>query len=79
MLPEDVFPYVNDSGEKVPYMFYTVYDSKLSEDELKKYLTYKKLSYIKTIKKCAVYFAALSASGIIASVFTVIYLYNVKY
>lgn len=40
--------------------FYVLYDSGLSDDEKKEYIQLKQLSYVKTIKNCAVFFTALT-------------------
>ena len=64
-LPEDVFPYIYENGETSTTEFYTVYEPDLTEAEIAEYLTYKKLSLLKTIKNCAVFFTALTVISII--------------
>ncbi len=62
-LPEGVFVAYADSPEPE---FYTVYEADLTEAEISEYLTYKKLSLIKTIKNCMVFFTVLTIIVIIA-------------
>ena len=69
VLPEGVFAYVYDSGETSTTEFYTVYETDLSESEVKEYLTYKKLSLIKTIKNCIMFFTVLTIIGMVAYFF----------
>ncbi|MGN0617973.1 MAG: hypothetical protein ACI4J7_03015 [Ruminiclostridium sp.] len=63
-LPEGVFQYKNDEGELID-LFYTVYDSGLTNEEKNEYIQYKKLTYIKTIKNCIVFFTAIAAISIL--------------
>lgn len=49
-LPKDVFSYTYQTGETSTTDFYTVYEADLSEAEIAEYLTYKKLSLLRTIK-----------------------------
>ncbi len=46
--------------------FYTIYESDLTEAEIREYLTYKQLSLIRTIKNCAVFFVLLTIIGMIS-------------
>ena len=69
VLPDGVFAYVYDSGETSTTEFYTVYETDLTETEITEYLTYKKLSLIKTIKNCIMFFTVLTIIGMIAYFF----------
>ena len=66
MLPEGVFAYIYDSGETSTSEFYTIYETDLSESEIREYLTYKQLSLIKTIKNCILFFTVLTIIGMVA-------------
>ena len=68
-LPEGVFAYVYDSGETSTAEFYTVYESDLTESEITEYLTYKKISLIKAIKNCIMFFTVLTIIGMVAYFF----------
>ena len=65
-LPDGVYEYQyeNTTGE-----YYTIYTPEISADELSELLTYKKLSYLRTIKNCAIYFVTLSIIGLCAYLF----------
>ena len=65
-LPEGVYAYVYDTGEISETDFYTIYEADLTESEIREYLTYKQLSFIKTIKKCVMFFTVLTIVGMIA-------------
>lgn len=69
VLPKGVFAYVYDSGETSTTEFYTVYETDLTESEVKEYLTYKKLSLIKTIKNCIMFFTVLTIIGMVTYFF----------
>ena len=69
VLPEGVYAYVYDNGETSTTEFYTIYETDLTESEISEYLTYKKLSLIKTIKNCIMFFTVLTIIGMIASFF----------
>lgn len=68
-LPEGVFAYVYDNGETSTTEFYTIYETDLTESEITEYLTYKKLSLIKTIKNCIMFFTVLTIIGMVAYFF----------
>ncbi|MEE1116412.1 MAG: hypothetical protein UH851_06125 [Clostridia bacterium] len=70
VLPEGVFAYVYDSGETSTTEFYTIYETDLTESEIREYLTYKKLSLIRTIKNCIMFFTVLTIIGMVAYFFT---------
>ena len=63
-LPEGVYAYLLNNGER-SCEFYTVYETDMDESEIKEYLSYKQLKYIKTIKNCV----------LLLSVLTVIFLF----
>ena len=65
-LPDGVFAYVYDTGETSTSEFYTIYETDLSESEIREYLTYKQLSLIKTIKNCVLFFTVLTIIGMVA-------------
>lgn len=65
-LPEGIFAYVYDTGETSTSEFYTIYETDLSESEIREYLTYKQLSLIKTIKNCVLFFTVLTIIGMVA-------------
>ena len=65
-LPEGIFAYVYDTGETSTSEFYTIYETDLSESEIREYLTYKQLSLIKTIKNCILFFTVLTIIGMVA-------------
>ena len=69
-LPDGVFAYIYGSSEPSTTEFYTIEESDLSEAEINEYLTYKKLSMIKTIKNCAVFFTVLTVVGILVFIMT---------
>lgn len=69
VLPEGVYAYVYDDGETSTTEFYTIYETDLTESEISEYLTYKKLSLIKTIKNCIMFFTVLTIIGMIAYFF----------
>lgn len=69
VLPEGVYAYVCDDGETSKTEFYTIYETDLTESEISEYLTYKKLSLIKTIKNCIMFFTVLTIIGMIAYFF----------
>lgn len=64
VLPEGVYAFENDNGTPTDE-FYTVAASDLSKDEIQEYLSYKKLSLIKTIKNCTVFFTVLVILGLL--------------
>lgn len=66
VLPEGVYAYVYDSGETSTTEFYTIYETDLTEPEIREYLTYKQLSLTRTIKNCVVFLTALTIFGMVA-------------
>lgn len=65
-LPQGVYADVYEDGE-LATEFYTIYEPDLTEAEIQEYLTYKKLSLLKTIKNCVVFFTVLTVVGLVAS------------
>ena len=65
-LPNDVYAYVYDNGETSTTEFYTIYETDLTESEIREYLTYKQLNLIRTIKNCVMFFTVLTIIGMIA-------------
>jgi hypothetical protein len=55
-----------DGGEKSETDFFTVYEPDLTEAEVREYLQFKQLGYIKTIKNCVVFFTVLTIVGMIS-------------
>ncbi len=66
-LPDDVFKETSDLSDELTN-FYTIYQCDLSPEEISEYLTYKKLNLLNTIKKCAVFFTALTIVSLILSI-----------
>ena len=64
-LPEGVYAYVYDNGEISITEFYTIYETDLTESEIREYLTYKQLCLIRTIKNCVMFFTVLTIIGMI--------------
>ena len=69
VLPDGVFAYVYDGGATSTTEFYTIYETDLTDSEITEYLTYKKLSLIKTIKNCIMFFTVLTIIGMIVYFF----------
>lgn len=65
-LPEGVYAYTYDTGETSTSEFYTIYETDLTESEIREYLTYKQLSLIRTIKNCVLFFTILTIIGMVA-------------
>lgn len=70
-LPDGVFRATFETGEESDE-FYTVYEAELTDEEKKEYLTYKKLSLLKTIKNCVVFFTVLTIISLVACVFFIL-------
>ena len=64
-LPKDIYPFGHDAGTPSDSEFYKLYAADLSDAELAEYLTYKKLSMLKTIKNCLLFFTILTIIGMI--------------
>ncbi len=67
-LPKGVYAYEYED-ETSTGEFYTVYEAELTEAEIKEYLTYKQLSYIRTIKNCVLFLTVLVIIKIIVYLF----------
>ena len=64
-LPDGVYAYKYESGTSTEE-FYTIYETDLTEQEITEYLTYIKLSLLRTIKNCVMFFTVLTIIGMIA-------------
>lgn len=71
VLPKGVFAYIYENGEASTAEFYTIYEADLTESEIAEYLTYKKLSLIRTIKNCVMFFTVLTIISMIICFFTI--------
>ena len=65
-LPDGVYAYVYDNGVTSTTEFYTLYETDLTESEIREYFTYKQLDLIRTIKNCVVFFTVLTIIGLFA-------------
>ena len=65
-LPEGVFAYVYSNGAISTTEFYTIQETDLTTAEIKEYLMYKKIKFLKTIKNCVVFFTILTIISMIA-------------
>ena len=66
-LPDGVYRYTSE-GNEAPTEFYTIYEPDLTEEEKAEYLTYCRLSMLKTIKNCVLFFTVLTIIGLVATV-----------
>lgn len=69
VLPEGVFAYGYDTGDASTTEFYTVYETDLTEVEIAEYLTYKKLSMLRTIQNCMMLLTVSSIIYMVISIF----------
>lgn len=69
VLPEGVFAYGYDTGDASTTEFYTVYETDLTEAEIAEYLTYKKLSMLRTIQNCMMLLTVSSIIYMVISIF----------
>lgn len=69
VLPEGVFAYGYETGDASTTEFYTVYEADLTEAEIVEYLTYKKLSMLRTIQNCILVLTVSSIIYIVVSIF----------
>ena len=69
VLPEGVFAYGYETGDASTTEFYTVYESDLTEAEIVEYLTYKKLSMLRTIQNCILVLTVSSIIYMVVSIF----------
>ena len=65
-LPDGILRRNPDSSDEFA-MFYTVKETTLSKEELSKYLQYKQLCTLITIKKCVVFFTVLTIISLACS------------
>ena len=68
VLPEGVFAYGYETDDASTTEFYTVYEADLTEAEIAEYLTYKKISILRTIQNCIL---VLTVSSIIYMVLSI--------
>ena len=66
-MPDGVYAYRYDDGRTSTEEFYTIYEPDLTEQEITEYLTYKKLSFLRTIKNCVLFFTVLTIITIVVS------------
>lgn len=64
-LPEGVHGRTFGGDEASATEFYTIYETDLTESEIREYLTYKQLSLIRTIKNCVLFFTVLTIIGLV--------------
>ena len=69
VLPEGVFAYGYETGDASATEFYTVYEADLTEAEIVEYLTYKKLSILRTIQNCILVLTVSSIIYMVVSIF----------
>lgn len=69
VLPEGVFAYGYETGDASTTEFYTVYEADLTEAEIVEYLTYKKLSILRTIQNCILVLTVSSIIYMVVSIF----------
>ena len=69
VLPEGVFAYGYETGDASTTEFYTVYEADLTEAEIVEYLTYKKLSMLRTIQNCILVLTVSSIIYMVVSIF----------
>ena len=68
-LPEGVFAYGYETGDASTTEFYTVYEADLTEAEIVEYLTYKKLSILRTIQNCILVLTVSSIIYMVVNIF----------
>lgn len=64
-LPDGVYAYRYDDGRTSTEEFYTIYETDLTEQEITEYLTYKKLSLLRTIKNCVLFFTVITITAMV--------------
>ena len=69
VLPEGVFAYGYETGDASTTEFYNIYEADLTEAEIVEYLTYKKLSILKTIQNCILVLTVSSIIYMVVSIF----------
>ncbi len=63
-IPQGVYRYVDGAGVEMN-SFYSIYQSDLTQEEQDELLKLEKLSMIRTIKNCAIFFVALTAISLL--------------
>lgn len=71
-LPEGIRAYVDSDGDVSDKVFYRVYAADLTEGERDEYFTLTRLSLLKTIKNCVLFFTILAIIGLISSALVVL-------
>ena len=71
-LPEGVHAYVDPDGEVSDKVFYRVCAADLTEGERNEYFALTRLSLLKTIKKCVMFFTILAIIGLVSSALVVL-------
>ena len=71
-LPEGVRAYVDPDGEVSDKVFYRVCAADLTEGERNEYFALTRLSLLKTIKQCVMFFTILAIIGLVSSALVVL-------
>ena len=69
VLPEGVFAYGHGTDDVSTTEFYTVYETDLTDSEIAEYLTYRKLSMLRTIQNCILVLTISSIIYMVISIF----------
>ena len=69
VLPEGVFAYSQGTDDVSTTEFYTVYETDLTDSEIAEYLTYRKLSMLRTIQNCILVLTISSIIYMVISIF----------
>ena len=69
VLPEGVFAYSQGTDYVSTTEFYTVYETDLTDSEIAEYLTYRKLSMLRTIQNCILVLTISSIIYMVVSIF----------
>ena len=69
VLPEGVFAYGYGTDDESTTEFYTVYETDLTESEIAEYLTYRKLSMLRTIQNCILVLTVSAIIYMVVSIF----------
>ncbi|MDF2686636.1 MAG: hypothetical protein K0S55_1818 [Clostridia bacterium] len=70
-LPEGIFQYKTDVGADLE-IFYRIYETELTNEEKQKYLQYKQLSSLQSIKNSMIFFVVLTVISLIISLLAVL-------
>lgn len=69
VLPEGVFAYGHVTDDVSTTEFYTVYETDLTDSEIAEYLTYRKLSMLRTIQNCILVLTVSAIIYMVVSIF----------